>query len=175
MEGLGRSGGASRQKNPSRENHSRANSSLPVFQVFSLSSSHPSPTCGTFIGPLTLLRPPFYWTGDRLRLSLQPITFKTSSFLSLSVSFASLSSSLHPRAASSAFYFTPPVLRCTVLYTPRRNYAKRRGKMPPKKQVEEKKILLGRPGNNLKSGIVGHPVLCSALPLCAAENSFIRC
>ena len=27
--------------------------------------------------------------------------------------------------------------------------------MPPKKVVEEKKILLGRPGNNLKSGIVG--------------------
>ncbi|ESW97265.1 hypothetical protein KL918_000872 [Ogataea parapolymorpha] len=27
--------------------------------------------------------------------------------------------------------------------------------MPPKKQVEEKKPLLGRPGNNLKSGIVG--------------------
>ncbi|ODV97215.1 hypothetical protein PACTADRAFT_39428 [Pachysolen tannophilus NRRL Y-2460] len=27
--------------------------------------------------------------------------------------------------------------------------------MPPKKKVEEKKILLGRPGNNLKSGIVG--------------------
>jgi len=26
--------------------------------------------------------------------------------------------------------------------------------MPPKKQVAEKKILLGRPGNNLKSGIV---------------------
>lgn len=27
--------------------------------------------------------------------------------------------------------------------------------MPPKKQVEEKKVRLGRPGNNLKSGIVG--------------------
>ncbi|KAH3681065.1 hypothetical protein WICPIJ_007979 [Wickerhamomyces pijperi] len=27
--------------------------------------------------------------------------------------------------------------------------------MPPKKNVEEKKVLLGRPGNNLKSGIVG--------------------
>jgi hypothetical protein len=27
--------------------------------------------------------------------------------------------------------------------------------MPPKKQVVEEKILLGRPGNNLKSGIVG--------------------
>lgn len=28
--------------------------------------------------------------------------------------------------------------------------------MPPKKVVEEKKVLLGRPGNNLKSGIVGN-------------------
>lgn len=27
--------------------------------------------------------------------------------------------------------------------------------MPPKKVKEEEKILLGRPGNNLKSGIVG--------------------
>ena len=26
--------------------------------------------------------------------------------------------------------------------------------MPPKKGVKEEKILLGRPGNNLKSGIV---------------------
>jgi obg-like ATPase 1 len=26
--------------------------------------------------------------------------------------------------------------------------------MPPKKAVEEKKVPLGRPGNNLKSGIV---------------------
>lgn len=33
-----------------------------------------------------------------------------------------------------------------------RAYAKR--KMPPKKQVKEEKVLLGRPGNNLKSGIV---------------------
>lgn len=28
--------------------------------------------------------------------------------------------------------------------------------MPPKKVVEEKKILLGRPGNSLKSGIVSY-------------------
>jgi obg-like ATPase 1 len=27
--------------------------------------------------------------------------------------------------------------------------------MPPKKAVKEEKILLGRPGNSLKSGIVG--------------------
>jgi len=30
--------------------------------------------------------------------------------------------------------------------------------MPPKKAQEEKKIMLGRPGNNLKSGIVGWAV-----------------
>ena len=29
--------------------------------------------------------------------------------------------------------------------------------MPPKKKVEEKKIKLGRPGNNVKMGIVGLP------------------
>jgi len=28
-------------------------------------------------------------------------------------------------------------------------------KMPPKKAAPEKKVLLGRPGNNLKIGIVG--------------------
>jgi len=32
-----------------------------------------------------------------------------------------------------------------------REYAKAAGKMPPKKQVKEEKLLLGRPGNNLKS------------------------
>jgi hypothetical protein len=35
----------------------------------------------------------------------------------------------------------------------RRSYARAR-KMPPKKTVKEEKIHLGRPGNNLKSGIV---------------------
>jgi hypothetical protein len=34
-----------------------------------------------------------------------------------------------------------------------RTYAYKR-KMPPKKEVKQEKILLGRPGNNLKSGIV---------------------
>ena len=37
-------------------------------------------------------------------------------------------------------------------------YAKRNKKMPPKKKVvEDKKVILGRPGNNLKCGIVGLP------------------
>ena len=30
-------------------------------------------------------------------------------------------------------------------------------RMPPKKVIKEEKILLGRPGNNLKIGVVGLP------------------
>ena len=45
------------------------------------------------------------------------------------------------------------LLSCTVFITTSRNYARGR-RMPPKKAVKEDKILLGRPGNNLKSGIV---------------------
>jgi hypothetical protein len=47
------------------------------------------------------------------------------------------------------------VLDCTFTYISTRSYSKRNKKMPPKKVVQEEKILLGRPGNNLKSGIVG--------------------
>lgn len=47
------------------------------------------------------------------------------------------------------------MLDCTFIYISTRHYSKRRTKMPPKKAVQEEKILLGRPGNNLKSGIVG--------------------
>jgi len=36
-----------------------------------------------------------------------------------------------------------------------RFYSSKKKKMPPKKAVKEEKILLGRPGNSLKSGIVG--------------------
>ena len=36
-----------------------------------------------------------------------------------------------------------------------RQFSKVFKKMPPKKAVQEKKVLLGRPGNNLKIGIVG--------------------
>jgi obg-like ATPase 1 len=57
-------------------------------------------------------------------------------------------------AASTAIEFSTcpisPAFRISL--TTVRTYAKK--KMPPKKQVKEEKILLGRPGNNLKSGIV---------------------
>ncbi|APA14544.1 conserved hypothetical protein [Sclerotinia sclerotiorum 1980 UF-70] len=47
--------------------------------------------------------------------------------------------------------------------------------MPPKKVVEEKKVLLGRPGNNLKSGIVGlanvgKSTLFQAITKCSLGN-----
>ncbi|KAI2602382.1 putative GTP-binding protein [Hypoxylon sp. NC1633] len=47
--------------------------------------------------------------------------------------------------------------------------------MPPKKQKEEEKILLGRPGNNLKSGIVGlanvgKSTLFQAITKCSLGN-----
>ncbi|OCT52253.1 Obg-like ATPase 1 [Cladophialophora carrionii] len=47
--------------------------------------------------------------------------------------------------------------------------------MPPKKAAEEKKILLGRPGNNLKSGIVGlanvgKSTLFQAITKCSLGN-----
>ena len=60
-------------------------------------------------------------------------------------------------AAGSALGLKPsfklqPRLAVTTTQYQKRSYAKR--KMPPKKAVKEEKILLGRPGNNLKSGIV---------------------
>ena len=62
-------------------------------------------------------------------------------------------------------FFTPSLRHCIrkTVSTPTlasRNYTsrKRNRKMPPKKEVKQEKIL-GRPGNNLKSGIV-----CEDLP-----------
>lgn len=62
---------------------------------------------------------------------------------------------LEPRraAGSSSLFFNKPT---TFICLSARPYSKRRTpRMPPKKAKEEEKILLGRPGNNLKSGIVG--------------------
>jgi hypothetical protein len=75
-----------------------------------------------------------------------------------------------PAAFTFFLLFHSPLLRCStraaglpfasslVSHTPLslRTFASRtrNKKMPPKKEVKEKKILLGRPGNNLKSGIV---------------------
>lgn len=81
---------------------------------------------------------------------------KTPPLLRLNLFFDSIFCSISKVAAGPAFeaqllvHVTrrsrPPSL------THNRTYAKKR--MPPKKPVKEEKILLGRPGNSLKSGIV---------------------
>jgi hypothetical protein len=86
-----------------------------------------------------------------LRTRLSPATIKTST-LGAQRMFSSFSSTFQRSAARTATQ-NQSLLSCTVFITSTRNYAKKRN-MPPKKGVEEKKVLLGRPGNNLKSGIV---------------------
>jgi hypothetical protein len=56
--------------------------------------------------------------------------------------------------ASHTFGAPSNNLTPTFLLVFRRSYNKKPRKMPPKKAVKEEKIMLGRPGNNLKSGIV---------------------
>ncbi|KAK0226396.1 P-loop containing nucleoside triphosphate hydrolase protein [Armillaria fumosa] len=58
------------------------------------------------------------------------------------------------RALTTAFRRPPIPLFSSFFSTSSSCHAK---KMPPKKVVAEKKTLLGRPGNNLKIGIVGVP------------------
>ena len=94
--------------------------------------------------------------GSRL-LRLQPLTIAKTRSLQFSLRFNSPSLLFPEPAAGPAFTVCfVHTLRRQPIYSPtssqRRSYAKR--KMPPKKAVKEEKILLGRPGNNLKSGIV---------------------
>jgi hypothetical protein len=56
------------------------------------------------------------------------------------------------QAAGSAVFFT---------FHQSRTFASKK-RMPPKKEVKVEKILLGRPGNNLKSGIVCTTCACLA-------------
>jgi hypothetical protein len=67
------------------------------------------------------------------------------------------------QAAGSAFRTTTRTALFIETYSTfyqTRTYAKSRKKMPPKKEVKQEKILLGRPGNNLKSGIVRPTNMC---------------
>merc|ERR1712093_759465 len=78
--------------------------------------------------------------------------------------FSSFTLSLQRSAARTATRNQhQSLLSCTVLLTStstpttttqKRSFAAKK-KMPPKKAVKEEKLLLGRPGSNLKSGIVG--------------------
>jgi hypothetical protein len=85
---------------------------------------------------------------------LLPTIITTTSTLGAQHIFSSLPLILQRLSARTATQ-NQSLLSCTVLITTNRYYARGKGKkMPPKKAVKEEKILLGRPGNNLKSGIV---------------------
>jgi len=80
-------------------------------------------------------------------------------------------------AASTALEFSAPAFKqpLRLTFTTVRTYAKHSKKMPPKKQVKEEKVMLGRPGNNLKSGIVGlanvgKSTLFQAITKCSLGN-----
>lgn len=113
--------------------------------------------------------------GERLQVTLPPLYFITPPTTPLTFSFSSLipafsrptastvcHGSAHLRSSASAAKFF-------IAFAATRTYASapKKKKMPPKKQVEEKKIPLGRPGNNLKSGIVSE----SPLQLCLVAFS----
>ena len=77
--------------------------------------------------------------------------FRSSSF-NFQLTQVAAGPALTSTAAPHSFVPLTCLQTCTVV----RTFAsrKKKGKMAPKKQVKEEKILLGRPGNNLKSGIV---------------------
>ncbi|CZS91111.1 probable GTP-binding protein [Rhynchosporium graminicola] len=121
-----------------------------------------------------LLFSPSSHTFTRLKSAAPPLltSITTSSFTTPRL-FTSFSSLTFKRSAARTATEYQSLLSCTVLinsdninnnnnnnnnnrnynHIQTRSYAKK--KMPPKKPVKEEKLLLGRPGNNLKSGIVG--------------------
>lgn len=98
----------------------------------------------------------------RRRPILVAYSLKLSIILSLPANFSSLRPSVIKAAGSafqqSSFCQLEVFARANSLglcrVQVRTNVSKSKRKMPPKKAVKEEKILLGRPGNNLKSGIV---------------------
>ena len=109
--------------------------------------------------------------------------YKTTTFLRQSYAFTSGSCHFQISAAGSALGFqlkasprSAPLLRpsSTAFRTFSASTVGHRSRMPPKKKEEEKKVLLGRPGNSLKSGIV-----CRSIPstvnLNASRNAYNCC
>ena len=100
------------------------------------------------------------WEGNNSlfpRLPLPPNTTSTSRAPRL---FSSLTFIFERSAARTATQNHNSLLDCKAFFSTSQSYAKKRS-MPPKKVVKEEKILLGRPGNSLKSGIVRITLLTS--------------
>lgn len=101
-------------------------------------------------------------------LQSQPlIAYNITPTNSLTFLFSSLIPTVYRPAASTARQFSSPFLsspsshKFFILSSCTRTYASapKKKKMPPKKAVKEEKLLLGRPGNSLKSGIVSESPL----------------
>ncbi|KAH8808170.1 P-loop containing nucleoside triphosphate hydrolase protein [Xylogone sp. PMI_703] len=108
-----------------------------------------------------------------VKTTLSHTRYITTSALSSQQIFSSYTP-LFQRTAARTAGRKSSLLNCTVfLFAPHRQYSKKR--MPPKKAVKEEKVLLGRPGNNLKSGIVGlanvgKSTLFQAITKCSLGN-----
>ena len=107
---------------------------------------------------------------EAAELSPPLITYTIPPTNSFAFLFSSLIPTVYRPAASTARQFSSPFLSAPaphkffILSSCARSYASapKKKKMPPKKAVVEEKLLLGRPGNSLKSGIVSEsPVLLS--------------
>lgn len=107
----------------------------------------------------------YHWKRGATARSQVVTTTKLPHFLFV---FTSSAGSLPFSAAGSAFalqlnskpLFRPHLRQLSILSRSFSSSPVRlRSRMPPKKKEEEKKVLLGRPGNSLKSGIV-----CRSIP-----------
>lgn len=101
-------------------------------------------------------QPNFFFPLESQCLAFAPLRapiFTTSSFKSNVVFFTSIRPYSIFAAGPALSPYSKSSSRVALTPLQRRTYAKKK-KMPPKKAVKEEKVYLGRPGNNLKSGIV---------------------
>lgn len=130
--------------------HCRYTFSIPTFSIHLSINLLPTAKVGVAILS-SLPGTRFLFLSSSLRFH-RSAAGPASSFAAAATTFPSLRLSLVAAAAPSSP--SPP-----FLFLSRRSYSSKKkkaskSKMPPKKAVVQEKVLLGRPGNNLKSGIV---------------------
>lgn len=131
--------------------HCRYTFSIPTFSIHLSINLLPTAKVGVAILS-SLPGTRFLFLSSSLRFHRSAAGPASSFAAAATTSFPSLRLSLAAAAAPSSP--SPP-----FLFLSRRSYSSKKkkaskSKMPPKKAVVQEKVLLGRPGNNLKSGIV---------------------
>lgn len=177
--------GHGRSRVARRENRGRsAFAHQPLSPRTSLSETPPRLTPLEPLERLETPRAPPLLCFLTLATSVAAVT--TSPLQTPALFFFSLPLRFRPSAAGPAF--ASPLKHCSQQSAPPllsaflvcRTYAssKKKKKMPPKKVAVEEKVLLGRPGNNLKSGIVcetGRPAPPFLCFLCFAARFNCAC